>query len=255
MTASGAAASGAARRSLSRASRSFMSRRTSSYIAAAPRSRNSLSRRPARASGLARQKQLHRGIGADHRADVAAVENGAPGLAAVGGSAGAPRNRAASPASYRAPPGAQRGSRQRGRPPRPQPRIAEKRRRDPARRRDRRARIGRIGALLEDEQGGRAVELAGVEIGECQIARRGGAPGCPCRKQPGRRSRRQTGGARSSPPRGGKHHCCWGSLNLAPIRLISGTKSGKLVAIGRASSIRTGSRAASPSTRNAIAMR
>ena len=40
-----------------------------------------------------------------------------------------------------------------------------------------------------------------------------------------------------------------------PSRVINCTKSGKLVAIGRASSIRTGSRAARPSTRKAIAMR
>src|SRR4051812_44005008 len=45
------------------------------------------------------------------------------------------------------------------------------------------------------------------------------------------------------------------SIKRAPSRVISGTKSGKLVAIGLASSIRTGSRAARPSTRNAIAMR
>ena len=43
---------------LSRASRSFMSRRTSSYIAGAPRSRNSLARRRARASGLAVTKSF-----------------------------------------------------------------------------------------------------------------------------------------------------------------------------------------------------
>ncbi len=233
-----------------------MSRRTSSYIAAAPRSRNSLSRRPARASGLAREKQLHRGIGADHRADVAAVENGTPGLAPVGQDRRVRREIALHRQQhYRAPPGAQRGSRQRGRPPRP---LAADRREAPERsgapprpprpdRPDRRPPRGRA-----RRPRGRACRC---RDGRVQIARRGGAPGCPCRKQPGHRSRPQTGGALSSPPRGGKHHCCWGSLNLAPIRLISGTKSGKLVAIGRPSSIRTGSREASPSTRNAIAMR
>ena len=49
-----------------------------------------------------------------------------------------------------------------------QPRVGEQRGIDPPRRGERRRRIGRVAAGFEHEKGGRAVELAGVEMRQAE---------------------------------------------------------------------------------------
>src|SRR5207237_5909517 len=68
---------------------------------------------------------------------------------------------------------------------------------------------------------------------------------------------RPSASRRHDQPGNGFDQPSWQSswVNCAPSRLINGTKSGKLVAIGRLSSIATGWLAARPKTRKAIAMR
>src|SRR5580700_9232546 len=125
-----------------------------------------------------------------------------------------------------------------------QPRVAERCWIDLPCRLCRGFRIGGVAAATEDQERRRTVELASIEMSEAetfgQPARQGALAG--------------SGGAINRDNKGsGFVHAC--SASPAPSRFIKGRKSGKLVAIGRASSIRTGSRAARPSTRKAIAIR
>src|SRR5260370_11651268 len=125
-----------------------------------------------------------------------------------------------------------------------QPRIVEHRRVDPPGGGRGGFRICRIGTGSQDQERRRAVELAGIEVGEAEAV--GETPRQGALARSGRAVDRDN-------KRPDLAHA--GSAKPAPSRFINGTKSGKLVAIDLASSIRTGSRAASPSTRKAIAMR
>ena len=103
--------------------------------------------------------------------------------------------------------------------------------------------MGRVTTLLEYEKGGCAVERAGIEMGKAE------AFGEPTGERALPRSRRPV----DRDNEGAMPH--YASPIAAPSRFIIEMKSGKLVPIGAASSMRTAVRAPRPRTRNAIAMR
>src|SRR6266404_3595127 len=107
----------------------------------------------------------------------------------------------------------------------------------------RRHGIGRIAGLVEDEKRDRSVQRAGVEVREPE------AVGEAARQRTLSRSRR----AVDRDNKGVNRH--YSPRMTAPSPFISSTKLGKLVAIGAASSMRTGRRVARPRTRSAIAIR
>src|SRR4029077_7167406 len=107
----------------------------------------------------------------------------------------------------------------------------------------RRHGIGRIAGLVEDEKRDRSVQRARVEMREPE------AVGEAARQRALSRSRR----AVDRDNKGVNRH--YSPRMTAPSPLISATKPGKLVAIGAASSLRTGRRGRGARTRNAIASR
>jgi len=124
-----------------------------------------------------------------------------------------------------------------------QPRVSEARKVQAARGFFRRYGIGRGTAGLEHTERRCAIKLAGVEMRETEpLGKPAGERALArCRRPVDRDDQRVVRHPISGKP--------------APRRFNSGTKPGKLVAIGRASSISTGDVAARPMTRNAIAMR
>ena len=104
-------------------------------------------------------------------------------------------------------------------------------------------RIGRVARMLEDEESRRAVQRSGVEMSEAKVL--------------GEATReRALAGGRGSVDRNNKRSSRHASSLISPPSpFIRERKPGKLVAIGAASSMRTGSLAASPKIRKAIAMR
>src|SRR5579885_2377722 len=179
-------------------------------------------------------EQLHVGVGADHRADVAAVEHRAlrlPGEASLEGEQGG---------SFLQNGGDHRG----GAADRlvAQARIVEQRRVEAARRRRGGFGIGRIAAGGEHAQRRGAVEPPGIEMGQAEL----------CGEVSRQRALARGGRAVDGDDEAAPHRI---SASSAPSPRIRSAKPGKLEAIVRASSTATGASLARPSTRNAIAIR
>src|SRR5215472_10758268 len=189
--------------------------------------------------GAGSDKQLYHGGWTDDRADVAAVKDRSLGwLWGVGREIPLQVEQRTADAGKRG----DHRSRRRDRFA-PQAWVREQPRMDKAGSPCRSNRIRRVARLFEHEKRRRAIKCSGVEVGEAEMlgeaARKGalaGGSGSIDRNDKGR----------------SRHACCF---IVPPSPFIRGRKSGKLVAIGVASSMRTGSLAASPKTRKAIAMR
>ena len=179
-TASGAGRSGAAARAASWASRARISASTPASVDGHAAS---LQFQPAAAGALGQaggDEQLRRRVGKDHRADVAAVQHRA---------AAAPKprwnaSRAARHAGMAATAAAAASA--------CGPRRSVRRMSvggTSAARRLRHRRIGGVAAGIQHAAADRAIQQAGIEIGQVRARRRAGAPACPCRPRPGRRWR------------------------------------------------------------------